>query len=95
MVIQFKDKEVEYKEWCDTHKDGYVFNMAGGPTGNVLHVVSCWHLKVPSRKGTYTTRYPKYCSNNLNDLMEVVEEISKPNSWRECTACFKNTKGLA
>jgi hypothetical protein len=88
VVIEFKHKECEYEEWCNTHNNGYVFNKAGGKTGNVLHTVECWHLNVPSRKGTYTTRYPKYCSENLNDLLAVVDELSKPNSWRECTACF-------
>jgi hypothetical protein len=88
MVIKFENKERDYEEWCSNNKKGYVFNKAGGKTGNVLHTVDCWHLNVPSRKGTYTTRYPKYCSENLNDLLAVVDELSKPNSWRECSACI-------
>jgi hypothetical protein len=87
-VKEFKDKELEYEEWCKKHKNGYVFNRAGGKTGNVLHTVGCWHLNVPSRKGTYTTRYPKYSSDNLNDLLSVVDGLSKPNNWRECSICF-------
>ncbi|WP_066255597.1 hypothetical protein [Neobacillus drentensis] len=87
-VKEFKDKELEYEEWCEKHQNGYVFNRAGGKTGNVLHTVGCWHLNVPSRKGTYTTRYPKYCSENLADLLSVVDGLSKPNSWRECSICF-------
>ncbi len=66
-----------------------MFNRAGGPTGNVLHKVGCRHLNVPSRKGTYTTRYPKYCSENINDLKAKVDGLSKPDSWRECSVCFK------
>lgn len=88
MYKEFKGKEREYEEWCDKNKNRYVFNRAGGKTGNVLHTVGCWHLNVPSRKGTYTTRYPKYCSDNINDLLAVIDELSKPNSWRECSACF-------
>jgi hypothetical protein len=80
MVIEFSNKEIEYEEWCKNNKKGYVFNKAGGKTGNVLHTVDCWHLNVLSRKGTYTTRYPKYCSENLSDLLEVVDRISEPNS---------------
>ncbi|MBT2663608.1 hypothetical protein [Bacillus sp. ISL-45] len=87
MIDEFKHKEREYEEWCNNNKKGYVFNRAGGPTGNVLHTVGCRHLNVPSRKGTYTN-YPKYCSINLNDLLAEVDEISKPNGWRKCTACF-------
>ncbi|MBY0144325.1 hypothetical protein [Neobacillus niacini] len=87
MVVKFENKEREYEEWCSNYKNGYVFNRAGGKTGNVLHTVDCWHLNVPTRKGTYTTRYPKYCSENLTDLLAVADELSKPNSWRECTAC--------
>lgn len=90
MYIEFKDKERKYEEWCSNNKNGYVFNKAGGKTGNVLHAVGCWHLNVPSRIGTYTTRYPKYCSDNINDLLAVVDELSKPNGWRECSVCFNN-----
>jgi hypothetical protein len=85
---EFKNQEREYEEWCNNNKNGYVFNKAGGKTGNVLHTVDCRYLNVPSLKGTYTTRYPKYCSENLNDLLTVLDELSKPNSWRECTACI-------
>lgn len=90
MVIEFSNNEVEFEEWCSNNKYGYVFNRAGGKTGNLLHTVGCWHLNVASRKGTYTTRYPKYCSENISDLLMVVDRLSKPNSWRECSACIKN-----
>jgi hypothetical protein len=90
MVLKFSNKEIEYEEWCKVNRKGFVFNRAGGKTGNVLHMVECWHLNVPSRKGTYTTRYPKYCSDNLSDLLEVVDSLSEPNSWRECSACLNN-----
>lgn len=88
MVVKFENREREYEEWCSNNKNGYVFNRAGGTTGNVLHTVECWHLNVPTRKGTYTTRYPKYCSENLNDLLAVVDKLSEPNSWRQCTTCI-------
>jgi hypothetical protein len=91
LVLEFKDKEHEYEEWCNTYKQGYVFNRAGGTTGNVLHMVGCWHLNVPSRKGTYTTRYPKYCSENIIDILAEIDKLSEPNSWRECSVCLKNS----
>lgn len=43
---------------------------------NILHKVEGWHLNVPSRKGTYTTRYPKYCSDNYNDLLSELDKLS-------------------
>lgn len=88
MYKEFKDNERGYEEWCSINKNGYVFNRAGGPTGNVLHTVGCWHLNVPSRKGTYTTRYPKFCSDDLSDLLPKLDKLSEPNGWRECSACF-------
>ncbi|MFF3024468.1 hypothetical protein ACFVRR_17735 [Gottfriedia sp. NPDC057948] len=90
MVISFKNQEKAYENWCEQNIKGFVFNNAGGKTGNVLHLVGCRHLTVPTRKGTYTTRYIKYCSDNLEAITFNADEISKPYSWRHCKACFKN-----
>lgn len=87
-ISYFFDREKEYEEWCRENKNGYVFNIAGGKTGNVIHRVQCRHLNVSSRIGTYTTRYPKYCSNNISNLYVKAEEISKPYSWRKCKDCL-------
>jgi hypothetical protein len=68
MVEYYPNREKEYEDWCTEHVGGYVFNHAGGSTGNVLHKVGCQHLTVPSRIGTYTTRYPKYCAGDITVL---------------------------
>lgn len=47
-------------------------------TGNVLHKVGCWHLNVPSRKGTYTIRYDKYCSDDVTAISAKADEKSRP-----------------
>lgn len=87
LVEYFSNREQEYEDWCKEHVDGYIFNHAGGKTGNVLHKVGCWHLKVPARIGTYTTRYPKYCSDDLTAISDKADVISKPYDWRRCKAC--------
>ena len=86
VISYFHNQEKAYEEWCKENKDGFVFNRAGGKTGNVLHHVGCWHLTVPSRLGTYT-RYPKYCSTDLIELRQKADEVSLPNSWRKCSVC--------
>lgn len=88
MVISFLQQEEDYEKWCTENKDSYVFNHAGGATGNVLHRVSCWHLNVSSRKGTYTKTYRKYCSNDLEVLIEKAEQVSSSFPWRKCKSCF-------
>lgn len=88
MVFYFFNQEIAYEDWCSENRNGFVFNRAGGKTGNVLHKVGCRHLTVPSRIGTYTTRYPKYCSNEISELTIKADEISQPNNWRRCKACF-------
>lgn len=90
MIYTFSNQEKEYEEWCNQNKHGYVFNNAGGKTGNVLHNVSCTHLSVPSRNGTYTTRYKKYCSTDINEISETGDRVSLPYGWRRCKACFKD-----
>ncbi|MFP3391800.1 hypothetical protein [Brevibacillus sp. SIMBA_040] len=89
MVIFFHHREQDYEDWCNEHKEGYVFNHAGGMTGNVLHVVGCKHLTASRYIGTYTTRYPKYCSDNIKELSDKADEVSKPYGWRQCKDCFK------
>lgn len=83
----YSNREKEYEVWCSEHANGFVFNHAGGSTGNVLHRVGCKHLTVSSRTGTYTTRYPKYCSDEIKFLSSKADEISKPYSWRRCKDC--------
>ncbi len=90
MITLFHDKEKAYEDWCKKNLNGYVFNNAGGRTGNVLHSVGCRHLTVPSRIGTYTTRYPKFCSSDQDLLSEKADEISQPYGWRRCKDCFNN-----
>lgn len=87
LVQYFFNQENEYENWCSEHVGGYVFNHAGGNTGNVLHKVGCRHLTVPSRIGTYTTRYPKYCSDDLNELIAKADVVSNPYNWRRCKDC--------
>lgn len=87
MYEYFSNREKDYEKWCKENVEGYVFNHAGGSTGNVLHKVGCQHLTVPSRIGTYTTRYSKYCSDDITTLSEKADEISKPYSWRRCKDC--------
>lgn len=54
---KFSHEEKKYREWCKENEKGYVFNRAGGKTGNVLHIVGgCHHLIAPRYIGTYTTR---------------------------------------
>ena len=91
MVIYFSNKEEDYLEWCKTNLNGYVFNHAGGATGNVVHRVDCRHLNVPSRAGSYTTRYPKYCSTDKMMIIEKADILSKPYGWRECKDCLKSS----
>jgi hypothetical protein len=89
-VEYFFNREEEYEDWCKRHPNGYIFNHAGGSTGNVFHVVGgCRHLNNPSKVGTYTTRYPKYCFEDLKELSETADQVSKPYEWRKCTDCFK------
>jgi hypothetical protein len=90
MILFFKDREKDYEAWCKGHEEGLVFNLAGGKTGNVLHYVGCRHLTAPRYIGTYTTRYPKYCSVNIKDLSDKADEVSKPYDWRRCRDCFRN-----
>ncbi len=75
MVSAFFEQENAYEDWCKENINGYVFNNAGGRTGNVLHYVGCRHLTVPSRIGSYTTRYPKYCSNDITELFEIADKV--------------------
>ncbi|PFO05797.1 hypothetical protein COJ85_08945 [Bacillus sp. AFS076308] len=88
MITRFYDLEKFYENWCKENVNGYVFNYAGGKTGNVLHIVGCRHLTVPSRIGTYTTRYPKFCSTDIKLLSDKADEVSNPYGWRRCKACF-------
>lgn len=89
MAEYFYDREKEYEVWCEKNVKGYVFNRAGGKTGNVLHIVGgCHHLASPRYIGTYTTRYPKYCSVDLTDITNTSTTESKPNGWRHCKKCF-------
>jgi hypothetical protein len=87
MVEYYFNREKDYEDWCSEHIEGYVFNHAGGSTGNVLHKVGCQHLTIPSRIGTYTTLYPKYCSDDVMVLSSKADEISKPYYWRRCKDC--------
>lgn len=88
MVLRFHNQENDYEKWCQENQYGYVFNNAGGRTGNVLHLVSCRHLNTPSRIGTYTTRYPKYCSTEITLLSSIADDNSKPFGWRRCKDCI-------
>jgi hypothetical protein len=89
MAEYFYHREKDYEDWCKKNDNGYVFNRAGGKTGNVLHIVGgCRHLASPRYIGTYTTRYPKYCSENLTDIMNTVDVESEPHGWRYCSNCF-------
>ncbi|WP_223592378.1 hypothetical protein [Neobacillus bataviensis] len=88
MVRRFKNEEEAYEKWCKEHENGYIFNNAGGKTGNVLHLVGCRHLTSARFIGKYTKCYPKYCSDNLNELIEKADKVSQQYGWRQCKACF-------
>jgi hypothetical protein len=90
LVSLFYNQEKDYEDWCQENIDGYIFNNAGGKTGNVLHKVGCSHLTVTLRIGTYTTRYPKYCSTDITVLSMEADKVSKPYRWRRCKGCFKD-----
>jgi hypothetical protein len=54
--------------------------------------VGCRHLTAPRYTGTYTTCYPEYCSENIKDLSDKADEVSKAYDWRRCKDCFKKLK---
>lgn len=89
MIEYFSNRETEYEEWCVQHPHGFIFNHAGGQTGNVMHRVrGCYFISADRFKGIWTTRYPKYCSEYKTILALEADRVSKPFPWRECKYCF-------
>lgn len=87
-MIIFKNNEDAYQEWCEQHKDGYVFNHFGGNKSeyNVVHHVQCrtlWIDKYADRR----TVIEKWCDTELEELVRAVEG-KRRNSFKYCSVCL-------
>lgn len=97
MVIHFSNNDKDYTDWCKKHSDGFVFNCFGGKENrsdmNIVHRANCHFLWRKSDEGKRTTRYDKYCSENLDELIGFVEK-ERGASWKYCKAklCFGTRK---
>ena len=93
-IVRFQNKERAYREWRDTHVDGYVFNHFEGvnPRMNVIHRANCGSLSTAKDEGARTV-IEKICSIDRAELEEVVSMLrGGPSGWTCCRSCMMSTK---
>jgi len=97
MVLHFVENDIEYENWCKENTNGYVFNCFGGKENksdmNIIHKADCPYLWRKKDEGKRTTRYSKYCSRDLDTLINFVQK-ERGSSWKYCksNSCFRTAK---
>ncbi len=70
-VGEFRDDDLGYLQWLDTHPDGYVVNILRSYSANAarVHRASCWTITGLRGKGaSLTGQYVKVCAEQLAEL---------------------------
>ena len=90
-MIQFVDRDKQYKDWIKNNPDGFVVNSYKEPSSTylIIHKASCY--TITELKGTaksFTEKYSKTCSNKLDELDNWVKNDIGGEFCR-CRKCFK------
>jgi hypothetical protein len=79
MVLKFEKDDERYKQWRESHPDGFVFN------DNKIHRALCPELNRKPQNARpdnpFTTTYRKICADTEGELRAHV------NTDRRCTKC--------
>lgn len=82
----FKDEE-GFIKWCKENKGGFVFNFFQRTyPDNIIHYVDCIHLWYKHNEGKRTTLRRKFCSSDIQELINLANELCR-DSWKFCRTC--------
>lgn len=86
----FRDREQDYRDWIESHPDGYVLNVdkAGARTEYpMLHHSSHRQISAATASAYTTGDYFKVCSEHLEELVAWSEaNAGRPPNW--CEGCL-------
>ncbi|WP_336775300.1 hypothetical protein [Paenibacillus sp. MMO-58] len=92
-VYEDEDQIPDYLKWKNENPEGFIlnintFNPHSKSYRNLIHVAAgCQSLNVPpaaNQDRPVTTAHPKYCSNNIN---EILFEMKSKGLMRTIYAC--------
>ena len=89
MIGIFKENEKRYLSWYHANPDGYVFNHFKGkdPDYNKIHMATCRTLWREKDHGV-RTKVEKVCSDNLNELLKMTQNIRRDKGYSLCKICM-------
>ena len=90
MTAKFQNNEEGYEQWYANNPNGFIFNNfdSNDPKYNVLHKASCSMLRRARDEGK-RTRYEKWCSDSMQELIEHANQKLGNNGWSECKTCLR------
>jgi hypothetical protein len=85
----FKENEERYLRWHSANQNGYVFNHFKGKDSayNKIHAATCRTLWREKDEGA-RTKVEKICSDNLNELLKITEEMRQTKGYSYCKICM-------
>ncbi|MCA0173291.1 hypothetical protein [Bacillus sp. RAR_GA_16] len=89
MIGIFKRNEDRYLSWHSANPNGYVFNHFKGKDAayNKIHAATCRTLWRDKDDGA-RTRVEKICSDNLQELLKITEEMRQTKGYSFCKICM-------
>lgn len=90
-MLRFIDNDELYREWTKRNPGGLVVNSFKTPAPKylILHKASCYTItELKGNAETFTDKYSKTCSNDLDELTKWAKEDIGGELHR-CRKCFK------
>ena len=91
MIKIYRNDDDGYLAWVLANPNGYVVNTDDPPTSTVYPMVHTARHKVvssPCRTNYTTDRYVKYCSLDLDELNQYVQDHHK-RDLQHCKTCMR------
>jgi hypothetical protein len=87
-MIKFDHDDNGYFRWLWEHKDGFALGMGRHPhEGAPGYFATIHRARCSVNERTHTNTYPKWCSDNVNELIVTARRQEGPHYPVSCKIC--------